>query len=453
MSVLAFLGGMGGGYMKQKEVNRQNEREDKRDEMYAQRFAWEKDEAERKKTELADADAIEAVQREALSYGNVNAAHATEHMGADGKIVSTPQPSAGDAEFTAYMQNAAKPEGATNYPETKIAQSYSYTGKDGVKQTFADEQLAKAHAAANPVTDVDRLNAAASRTLGMKGGLKTGLDLQAKAREAENAKLERDKRSKELQNENAFEAIRLASIGDAQGVFDAFNKSGMYNFVEPPKLTQVEREIKGVGTIKTFDIVGNVKDKDGKVTPFKGNTFDMGMAMLPYMEQVKTLAALNAQGDKSEYNANLLKIRQEGLANQIAIQQMRNDAKANSSPANGQVGWEEKRKFLSDLKDYLPKVAESIDPKEGKAIQDANLFTINEAEMLFNNNAMYGSVLTAPMALRAVEMARDPKNLSEPELDKKTGRVIQFVNVNGRQVIVKSDILQSKQAGNENEQK
>jgi hypothetical protein len=448
MSVLAFLGGMGGGYLTQKDKNRQNEREDARDAMQAQRFAWEKDDAEQKKLDRADAQALEAIQREALSVGTTTPEYAVEQTDGDGKVVSAPQASAGDAEFTAFMNNAARTEGNANASESKVAQNYSVLQKDGTKKTFTGLDAAKQAAdftKANPISDVDRYNYAANKLLTQKGGVQSALAFKKQAQEAENLQLDRDKRTKELQNENVFDALRFANTGNAQGVYDAFNKSGLYKFEAVPKLTKVMRDVKGLGKIATYDIEGTVIDQNGNKQPFKNNNFDMGMSLLPYMDSIKTQAALNAAGDKSEYNANLLKLRQEGLATQQYLGQLRAETARANKAATAQVGLSDIRTFNSDFANLLPKPADDInaDPAKAQALQDANLDLLTKGQTIFQTNASFGSVLTAPVVKQALRLSQNPKNIYE-KFDTETNRLVYFVNVGNTPVAIKSEKEQTK---------
>ena len=457
MSVLAFLGGMGGGYLSQKEKNRQNEREDARDAMYAQRFAWEKDDAEQKKLDRADAQALEATQREALSVGTTTPEYAVEQTDGYGKVVSAPQASAGDAEFTAFMNNAARTEGNANASESKVAQNYSVLQKDGTKKTFTGVDAAKQAAdftKANPISDVDRYNYAANKLLTQKGGVQSALAFKRQAQEAENLQLDRDKRTKELQNENVFDALRFANTGNAQGVYDAFNKSGLYKFEAVPNLTKVMRDVKGLGKIATYDIEGTVIDQNGNKQPFKNNNFDMGMSLLPYMDSIKTQAALNAAGDKSEYQANLLALRQQGLANQQYLGELKAAARANATNQVPQVGLSDIRTFNSDVATILkpdPSITSTQEELNAQAAKRKQ--TSLAAEDVFILNSQLSKPVTAQLALAALEKAQElkqtnPKAIGLTEVPE-TGQTYAYVVMNGRRVYVdRPDLTQKNTKGN-----
>lgn len=443
MSVLAFLGGMGGGYLKQKEVNRQNEREDMRDAMQAEQFGWARDKNLQEKAQLTQNEALEAELQKAMSIGTVASEYAVEHKDADGKSVSVAQPSAGDAEFTAFMQNAAKPEGAADYPESKVAQSYSYTGKDGNKKLFNGANAAQdaaEYAKTNAVSDVDRLNAASARLQTMKGGLKQAIELRNQAAAIESAQLEKDKRFKEAQNENVFEALQYAEIGDSKKMYEAFNKSGVMSFTEPPKLIPVKRTIKGLGDINTFDIVGNIKDKDGNVTPFKSNSFDLGFARLQFKDRLSTQAALNAAGDKSAYQADLAAARLQ------AAQATAERAAAYSARASGAgdgggqsaatLGYSDITAFNKDFAALLPRPDGMAKQEDIAALEENNLHLINAGEGLLRTNARFGKALTPNVALAAIKVSSAKDAKFGTEKDPTTGKLYSTVSVGGQSVVV-----------------
>ncbi len=449
MSLLAFLGGFGSGYVAQQERNRQNKREDMRDEMYAQRFAWEKDDAERKKQDRLDADALEQARIEESSVGTVVPEYAVEHQGDDGQTVSVPQPSAGDAEFTAFMQNAAKPEGATNYPETKVAQNYSVRQLDGTKKIFTGLDAAKQAAEyikANPVSEVDRLNATSLRLKGMRGGLQQATQLQQQAIAAENLQIQRDKIAKELQKENAYEALAHFSRGNTKGGIASFAKSGFYN-LDPETTTSKEviRDIPGIGPTTTYQITGHLIGKDGSRQPININTYDEYLKLEGNKEAMKlAMEARKAANDEKKLNATLKVLgAQEKVLSATANQK---NTKASEVP---RVGLSDIRTFNSDFANLLPKPADDInaDPEKVQALQDANLDLLTKGQTIFQANAGIGQVLTAPVVLKAMRLAANPKNLSEPVVDKQTGLLVQYVNVGGIQVIAKSSVLQKPKAG------
>ena len=443
MSLLAFLGGMGAGYMSQTQRNRDNEREDKRDAMYAEKFGWERDKAAQEKTDRESQNEISREVEKGARIGTVIPDYSTEHIGADGKTVAVAQPSAGDAEFTAFMQNEAKPEGATEYPKTEVAQNQSYIGKDGLKKVFTGINAAKEageYAKANPVSEYERMNAIAKQVGGMRGGYEKSLQLKADAGALETAELARAKRAKEMAEEGGVEAMRFARMGDASGMAEAFGKVGLLTFNETPTLTLRRRDIPGLGMQDTYDVKGTIKNKDGTVKPFAGNTHELSMALFGYDKQISTQAALKTSANKSEYDANLLKIRQEGLANQIALQQLRNEGRGNSSNATT-YGAKDIRDMQSDY--FTLNSPKQTDVAEKPEVFAARQAAFNKDQIdalgLFRMNGERGNVLHAAELREAQNIMAAAKTnpaLIQHSTDVKTNTVSHFVNVGGRSVLV-----------------
>lgn len=462
MSLLAFLGGMGGGYLKQKEVNRQNEREDMRDAMQAEQFGWARDKNLQEKAQLAQNEALEAEQQKAMSIGTVVPEYAVEHQDADGKSVSVAQPSAGDAEFTAFMQNAAKPEGATNYPETKVAQSYSYTGKDGNKKLFTGANAAQDaadYAKTNAVSDVDRLNAASARLQTMKGGLKQAIDLRNQAAALENAQLERNERHEKLKTEGAYKALALFQMGRIKEGFDAYNSSGNDRLdQETTKITPLTFNVPGYGEVKTFKIEGHTIDKDGNRTPYSTNGWDMGNALMPYKEQRNELMnEIKLARDGRKVDQDILASKAHANYYNAAAKNFNSKASgagASASNQQPQIGLGDVRTFNADVADILkpdPNINFTQAELNAKAAQSRPIALA--AEDVFRMNAQFGNPVTAQTALYAMELAKklakeNPNEIRATE-DVKTGQKYAYVVMNGQRVYVnRPDITPKNSKGN-----
>ena len=147
--LLAFVGGMGAGYMSQSQRNRDNEREDKRDAMYAEKFGWERDKAAQEKQERDDEQTARGLIAEGAKAGTVSSDYSVDQIGADGKTYSQAQPSQGDAEFSAFMVNAANPAASTLPTEQGAKSPIPLRSADSLNTTPA----AKPSAPAAPIAE------------------------------------------------------------------------------------------------------------------------------------------------------------------------------------------------------------------------------------------------------------------------------------------------------------
>jgi hypothetical protein len=147
-------------------------------------------------------------------------------------------------------------------------------------QAFSDPSAATAAAAAaNTPQAVRTRQVAALQGVDPERALK----LEASALTVDNARAEQVKK---LRDEGVFDTVQAARRGDAQGVFDAFNKNGKMKLEGVPTVTPEIRDIPGVGKIQTYTYSGTLVGADGKAVPFQKNSHDLSMEVMPFEKAI-----------------------------------------------------------------------------------------------------------------------------------------------------------------------
>ncbi|MBA3622935.1 MAG: hypothetical protein H0W48_00395 [Methylibium sp.] len=106
-------------------------------------------------------------------------------------------------------------------------------------------------------------------------------------------------------------------------------------------------------------------------------------------------------------------------------------ARAKGEGAPGAVAIEDFRKFNGDFAAYLPDTKTATTPEEASAITSKNARTTAQAQAMFQTNAGFGVVLTAPEVRAAMEAAQDPKNV---QIRPNNGQMYETVTINGKTV-------------------
>lgn len=112
------------------------------------------------------------------------------------------------------------------------------------------------------------------------------------------------------------------------------------------------------------------------------------------------------------------------------------------------VALKDRREYLSDFSQGLEDPKAAMTPAESTDIQQRNQTKLVQADAIFSTNAEFGNVLTAPQARAAMDLAQNPKNIRQVK-DNNTGAVYEVVEVNGKQVVVGTGALKSKNTNEE----
>ena len=147
--------------------------------------------------------------------------------------------------------------------------------------------------------------------------------------------------------------------------------------------------------------------------------------------QARAAAAEKAKMDAAEHAAKIKLMGAQGLyySGRGAA------AKAGSGAATSGASLVDRRNFISDLAGSLPDTKNAVTPEEGAAILASNRVIASRADSMFETNAAFGTYLTAPQALTAMELAKDP---GQHKLlrDNNTGTIYKTVSVNGKTVVI-----------------
>lgn len=178
-----------------------------------------------------------------------------------------------------------------------------------------------------------------------------------------------EERARQFQDEGAIDTAKMASTGNAQGVYDTFNAQGKVKLDAVPQVTQRDREIPGVGTVPTYDYEGSVTGPDGQSIPFKRNSHDMRMQTMAFEKQMEMMR--KASLDQSSMRLN------DSHANFYnASAALKEDTDPNLRKTGGSA---------SGFKPLAPeKVSQIVETMGGKTILPPNPFQDPKAAMMNN---------------------------------------------------------------------
>lgn len=312
--LVSFAAGVGAGFLNAK-------RQEKLDGERAEDRAMAKEENDFRREERQTAKNLRMSLADA-------ARPVTVEEGAGGMV----KPESMDNRDVGLPENAALPNEGLSLG--------GYRVKD--KAYAAQPEAAAAAATQNSPEAVALRQGAAYRQAGQPVA---ALDIEQKQAAITSARVAQAKKMKE---EGFLDAARVSRTGDAQAVFDTFNKTGTMKLDGVPTVTPVERDLPGIGKVTTFDYVGKMTGPDGQPREIKVNSHDLSMQTLPF-EKALELQRKGADSDnKATYQQGLLdnKIKQLELTGQIAEAKAL-AAAAKSSAGGGAIGREERLRYTS----------------------------------------------------------------------------------------------------------
>lgn len=305
----------------------------------------EKREAEKEERQLRLADVRrEAGTRQAL----VDAARPVAvQEGAGGMI----KPDSMDNRDVGLPENAELPNGGLSLA------NYSVGGK-----TFTDRAPADAAAAGLNAPDAVATRQAQALRAGGKPMEALSLDNAVTTQKQAAAKFTADqmKRARELQEEGYLDAAKAARTGDAQGVFDTFNKNGKIKLQGVPTVTPAERDIPGVGKIPTYDFSGTVIGADGTPKPFKMNSHDFSMQAMPYEKALEFQRKATDTDSKHQARVGQLEVAGQKVELAGAVAEARiAAAQARAAKGGDGVSKEERLRYTSLFSEAGRRVGEA----------------------------------------------------------------------------------------------
>jgi hypothetical protein len=416
-AALAFLAGMGGGYMKSKDKEYDRSRQEKldaqRDELHSAQMA--------EKKQVVD-------DRTALKYA--------------GETV-TARPLEGPQPEAAYVggQEPTQPIGYIS-------------GNGASARTFAGNGVGQEQATADAVQQ----NKPEARRTRMADLAAQGNAFAANALDFENKQVSRKREdvtwtqaqtayTKKLKDEGVFDAAKAMRSGDAGAVAEAFNRSGVYKIVGEPIKTLEVRDSPGYGKVNTYNYSFDIQKPDGTIEKVNKNSHDVSTAIMPYEKQLEIqlkgneLTNSERKTDVSEKQAAIADRRMDYLIYGGAAGR----ARAGVGGGAPGVALKDRRDYLSDFSAGLEDPKTAFNANEAAAMQQRNQTKLVQADAIFSTNAEFGTVLTAPQARAAMSLAQDPKNVQKVQ-DNNTGTVYEVVNVSGKQVVVGTGSLKPKEA-------
>lgn len=267
-NAIAFLTGLGTGYMNASEKDKKQKRDDE-------------DRALR--NEAAQLQ-IDAAKKTVSDQKTIAQAGLPVEMvqGAGGMV----KPDAMDNRDVGLPENAALPDGGLDKGGYKVGQTF-FSMKDQAAATVAQQNT--------PEERSKRVIAAMSGIDPVKA-----MDLEQtqtqRGREATKFSQEQEAYAKKLKDEGALDALKALRGGDGAGMVTAFNKGGQYKILGEPVVTPEAREIPGVGSVPTYSATFKVQGADGKPQDMTINSHDLGMRLMPYEKWFDTQLKASKEG-------------------------------------------------------------------------------------------------------------------------------------------------------------
>lgn len=388
---LAFVAGLGTGYLTAQQRKQQQEAEKKRDERDQERHDADMEERRRK---VAD--------RQALADAGA------ERKVIDGTAVDTGQ---GKNLYTDPAQAEAAAADARVEAEMR--------GQDPAKvQTMAAQgitgNMAKGHQITTQPVDVAALNtpearakrvAAAQMGIGdVAGSLQTenairagkAADIQLK--QAEEAQV-RDKAFREI-----TEKFVRGGWGAVPKIYEGYNDGNT---------AQVKPDGKGGALVTVFNPKGEKVHEQA------------------FADEMEFISTAIASVDPKLWLAMREKKAEAARTNARENRKMTETERHNKAT----VGLKDRRDYLDDFAKLLPDPKGALDPTEAGTLLEGNKRALAQADAIFTTNASLGNILTAPQAATAMRLAQDRQNVKVIR-DNESGRTYGTVVVNGQPVIV-----------------
>ena len=262
---LAFIAGLGTGYLNQRNREEEKARQDKFDQIALDRAEDEKSERDRKKKILADV-ASAAQDGSAVEIQDKSIQPQQSVIGANG-IAGAGGSQNQDATSTTPIA-----------AQGILKSTWQVGGK-----SFSDAD--SANKAVQEYNAPEARNARIAQVYRANGDHATALELEAKAKQASlvdfQTKVEQRKYARSLQQEGVFDAAAALRRGDAESIKKAFNESGQHKIEGDVVVSPVERDIPGVGKKTTYQATFNVIGPDGKPKQVSYNSHDLSMQLMP----------------------------------------------------------------------------------------------------------------------------------------------------------------------------
>lgn len=412
-AVLAFLAGAGGGYVEGKRYEDQKAREDRLDQM-----AQEEHDARMQQLRVAlqgnkalqDAAKPVTVNSNAALVTGISAAP-TVYDDADVAASDVRQANQLAQRQMPGQQNA---DGAPMGPTTAAASAPVASATPAIAaggQAYPD--MASAQAAAASANTPQAIRA---RQIAALNGIdpERALTMQAADAKVQQAQQAVQEQALKLKQEGVFQTVQAARAGDAQGVFDSFNKQGNLKLAAVPTVTPEVRDIPGVGKVTTYTYTGTLVNPDGTTTPFVKNSHDLSMEVMPYekalalqedgQKNAAEMAAWNAHANYYNAAAHERQAKADGTIGGDKPYKLDEDDKLRLTNSN---------KALTDaqkaVQDALGKLMPGDDPTKNPAVVFAQN-NLRQAKLeSLRTNIELGQIPASSMATQILGVAKSPQ--------------------------------------------
>ena len=430
---LAFLAGLGSGYLKAEDKKadeaRQAERERRDNELRDLQIA----QVRQGVRDREDLQAAGAPMTVTPMQGPKTAAQAaSEAASFDPTQATQPQ-----GEELGYIAGATLP-GARGFAQRGVAQEYADTqGTPEARRGRLSALAAQGNTlASTALRDEAQLRAA---------------DLQAQAAESTL------KENKQLQAQREFARGVAGAIGTggwqgfAKFATDQYNDDNQYTAIEDGKggatVVAKGKDGKEIGRMSFASPEDAIMYSVGRADPAKWAEYKAGRDDKKAAQEAQQ-RGLDIQQQNADTNERYRRDLAENMRQQRVLEGQRIAALKEKQAAGGgpiQVGLKDMRDFEGDLDGYIKDqypVKDGADAAERAQINAEATAKKALGSSLFRTNAAAGIPLTAGMVLQAMELAADRKNVRVAQVG---GQAVEAVVVNGVPVIV-SGSLQKRPA-------
>lgn len=286
-SALAFLAGIGSGYLAEGRRQEDKARQDKLDQIRfdeADRTKSEWDLAEKKRKDIADAakdggpvvddaQVVTGLSTQPVTYQDKNLADADVRQG-NRMLQQAPAPIAATQGIMPRDPATQSTNQATTTPSIATQQGITMAplGKPMFQgKEYADPATAKA--AVDTYNSPDARNARIAQAMRANGDHEGAMRMEANAKQAAlqdfQMKVANHNWARQVKSEGVGDAYEALKLGDASGMTEAFNKSGKYKISGEVGITPSQVKLPD-GSVRQNNIATfNIVKEDGTVVPMK----------------------------------------------------------------------------------------------------------------------------------------------------------------------------------------
>lgn len=403
---MAFLAGMGTGYINGKNSKREQDRQDAKDKRDQTLFDRQMEELNRTRDDRqAVRDVGQAQQSDTYTpaQGQEIDAIANAKDAQGNPYYAVGNDATGKYTVAPNFQDETGTQPKTYTPATIAASGVNYLGKSYDK----------------PLSDAEATGAKRTRMADLAAG---GNAFAANALDNDHKTVKFDQEQqanlKKLKDEGVFDAAAALRRGDAAGMSEAFNRSGEHKIIGDVTITPEKRTIPNVGEVDTFTATFQMEGPDGKVQQVTRNSLDLSTQLMPYEKQLAQMQDAATKAETVRHNKAT-----EGVAQQNANtnEQYRKDQAAylrettsrltaNAKAADAPPTWSK------DADEHIVKLNTSKNPETGREELDGNGAQFMQAVALDIARKNGGNTMAAISRAAEVDAALKSKSKGDMAL-------------------------------------